>query len=279
VSHRLEGQAAVVIGGTKGIGAAVVRRFTEEGCDVVFAGRTVSDGDALMAETEANPGTAQFVAADAGDVSQIEGVVEEAVSRFGKLTVLVNNTAATGEMTGIGPTWETSIEAWESYVSHGLTGAVFAPVKYAIPHMRDVGGGSIVNINSAAALRGYLTNAPYVAVKGAQAALTRFWALELHTFNIRVNALALAFIDTGTKMIEGIKSNAELLAAYDEPHLLGLGKPDDVAYAALWLAAEESRWVTGTVIPIDGGATSIAAQIKLRDPRILELRREIFSAG
>jgi len=264
-----------VIGGTKGIGAAVVRRFTEAGGDMLFVGRSEDVGRALEAECADNPGQAVFLQADVGNVEGIEYVITTAAERFGRLTVLVNNTAATGSMAGIGSTADTTIEAWDAYVRSGLTGAVFAPVKYVIPHMIEAGGGSIININSAASLTAYRTVAPYAAVKGAQAALTKHWALELHTHKIRVNALALSLIDTGTTLLEGIKADPELFEAYNEPHLLGMGLPDDVAYAALWLASDEGRWVTGTVIPVDGGATSWAPQIKLRDPRLAEKRRRL----
>jgi len=266
-----------VIGGTKGIGAAVVQRFAEAGCDVLFVGRSGEDGRAVEAACRESPGRTVFLQADVSEVEAIREAVEAAAERFGKLSVLLNNTAATGAMTGIGSTAETSIEAWDAYVRQGLTGAVFAPVKYAIPHLIRTGGGSIVNINSAAALTGFRnTVAPYVAVKGAQASLTRFWALELAEHNIRVNALALSFVDTGTKLIEGIKADPELLAAYAEPQLLGLGRPDDVAYAALWLASPESRWVTVAVIPVDGGATTWAPMVTFRNnPEILRRRHAL----
>jgi len=276
MADRLAGEAALVIGGTRGIGEAVVRRFSGAGCDLVFVGRSTDRGRELEAACRESPGRAVFLEADVSDLAAIERAVGFAAEELGKLTVLVNNTAATGAMTGIGSTAETSVDAWEAYVRQGLTGAVFVPVKHAIPHMIRAGGGSIVNINSTAALTGSRSVAPYVAVKGAQGSLTRFWALELHEHNIRVNALALSLVDTGTPRLEAIKADPELLEAYAEPLLLGLGRPDDVAYAALWLASQESRWVTGTVIPIDGGATCWAPSGRFNDPELRRRRSQLL---
>jgi len=253
---RLAGEVALVIGGTRGVGAAVVRRFVEEGCKVAFCGRSEELGAALIAELRQAAGEAHFIPCDLSRPDEIREVVEGTIAAFGSQTILVNNAAATGTMEGLGDTVDLAEQDWSEYIRQALTHAVFLPVKYSVPNMIAAGHGSIVNIASANGIRGTRGPAPYVAAKGAELALTRHWALVYARHRIRCNALALGFVDTGTATIDMIKADPELFAVYRDAHLLGTGEPDDVAYAALWLASPESRWITGTVIPVEGGATS-----------------------
>jgi NAD(P)-dependent dehydrogenase (short-subunit alcohol dehydrogenase family) len=259
---RLKDEVAVVIGGTRGVGAAVVRQFVKEGCKVAFCGRSEDLGRRLEAELAEEPGSALFLPCDLAKPDEIEAVIERTVAAFGRQTILVNNAAATGSMEGLPDTVDLDVDAWSEYIRQALTHAVFLPVKYSVPNMIAAGGGSIVNIASANAIRATKGPAPYVAAKGAEIALTRHWGLVYAKYKIRCNALALGFVDTGTPTIAMIKSDPELFAVYENAHLLGTGEPNDVAFAALWLASQESRWVTGAVIPIDGGATTYIPSAK-----------------
>ena len=271
---RMVGEVAVVIGGTKGIGAAVTRMIAAEGGSVVFCGRTEPVGLALQQEVEATGGKATFVAADLQYADQIRAVIDKAVEVYGKLTVLVNNAAATDSM-HLPDTVDLSEEDWTEYLRLGLTNACFIPVKHAVPHMMKAGHGSIVNISSATAIRGTLGPAPYTACKGAEASLVRHWALVYADKNIRANAILPGFVKTDTATMNGILADPLISKAY-AVQLLGFGEPSDIANAVIWLGSKESKWVTGQNIAIEGGATIYIPSAKnMLDPELRKRRAEV----
>jgi NAD(P)-dependent dehydrogenase (short-subunit alcohol dehydrogenase family) len=269
----MKGEVLVVIGGTKGIGAAVSRLAAQEGASVVFCGRTESAGRALEAEIAKAGGKGTFVQADLMHGDQIRKVIDTAAEVYGKVTVLVTNAAATDSMR-VPDTIDLAEADWAEYIRLGLTNACFIPVQQALPHMMKAGHGSIVVISSMTAARGTLGPAPYTAVKAAEAALVRHWALMYAEHNIRANAILPGFVKTGTETMDAILADPEISKAY-AVQLLGFGEPEDIAYAVLWLGSRESKWVTGQNLHLEGGATNYIPSAK----NMLEIRKRAEKAA
>jgi NAD(P)-dependent dehydrogenase (short-subunit alcohol dehydrogenase family) len=243
---RLEGEVAVVTGATAGIGVAIARRFAEEGASVVVSGRSEERGAAVA--SSCGPGAA-FIAAELSDPGAVDRLVDDTVDRFGGLTVLVNN-AAVAERDG--PVAELDDERWLAI----LTVDLLAParlVRAALPHLRACGHGSIVNISSRAAQRAPRGLAGYTAAKGALEAMTRSIAVDEARHRVRCNAISPGYVLNDRR--DAAISDEER-ARRESHHLLGLGTPDDVAHAAVYLASQESRWLTGVVLPLDGGSSA-----------------------
>lgn len=280
MGERLAGEVAVISGGTKGIGEAMVRRFAHEGCAVVFNGRTAELGEALEAELRSAGAAVTFVQADVTSYDDVRATIDTALDRHGRLTVLVNNTSAMGSGAAPGADVESRVRSYEDYLAIGLCRAVVFPVEYALPSLIEAGGGSIVNITSATGIRGYgaAGGAAYTAVKGAEVALTRLWAQAFAQHGIRCNALALGVVlhSPTTGMIEDAPIP---LKVFSDAHLLGTGVPDDPAFAAVYLASRESRWMTGSIISLDGGYTCYLPVKGLEDPEYVAYLAAKLDAG
>jgi NAD(P)-dependent dehydrogenase (short-subunit alcohol dehydrogenase family) len=253
---RLENQVAVVTGGTRGIGEGIVRRFVEEGAKVVFSDLLTEKGNALEEELGER---AAFYRADATSPSETESLMKFAVDRFGRLDCVVNNAGTGGES---GPIAGTSVEGFDRSIALLLRGP-FLGIKYAVPHMER---GAIINIASVAGIAGggYGPHA-YTAAKFGVVGLTKSVALELAERGIRVNAIcpggtatfiwAPIFPDMAPDLIEQIPELVKPWVAEVNP-LGRAGVPADIANAALWLASNESSWVTGHALVVDGGLTA-----------------------
>ncbi len=253
---RLAGKVALVTGSTRGVGRAIATRFAAEGARVVVTGRSDDDGHAVVAAITGNGGTAVFVRTDVGVEKDVRGAIGAATSEFGRLDVLVNNAGAT-DLLRIGPNRRDAAvadienEAWEGILRGSLTSALWA-CKYAIPAMTASGGGSIVSISTAAARAAAPGMVGHSASKAALEALTRSIALDGAPHHIRANSLVLGFItDSGGH--EGMLDNPSALDGLRAAHLTRLGRTDDVANAALFLASDEAEFVTGISMPVDGG--------------------------
>jgi NAD(P)-dependent dehydrogenase (short-subunit alcohol dehydrogenase family) len=238
----LHNRVAVVTGSAGGIGRAIVERFASRGADVVLADRSVDKGQALAAELGSSvPGRLLPVACDVSDEAAVERCVRAALAQFGKLDIVVNNA---GRMM-FKPLADWTREDWLEILGVDLLGAAFF-TKQAFRHMPH--GGSIVNVSSIHAVATTADVAPYAAAKAALLSLTRSAAIEGRARNIRANVIVPGAIETPMlRDNPNIKSGAEKIDPAD------VGNPYDVASAALFLASDEARFITGTSLIVDGG--------------------------
>jgi NAD(P)-dependent dehydrogenase (short-subunit alcohol dehydrogenase family) len=258
---RLKGKVAIVTGATKGVGRGIARRFAEEGAKVVLAGRSVDAGRAVEREIRSDGGEAVFVRTDLSVEGDCVGVVEAAEREFGPLTTLVNNAAATHLIGSASPIADNRMHLLKNETLDAMWGSdlygLFWCCRYALRAMlKHNAGGSIINISSGVAFGGGGDMDAYAASKGAMQAITRSMAGEYADSRIRVNAIVLGLINNGGPVAEMLKDpqlTAAMRAAIPLPMI---GEPDDIAWGAVYLASDESRYVTGASLPIDGGATN-----------------------
>ena len=247
---RLEGKVALITGGARGQGAAEAMLFAREGAKVVIADVLDREGMAVAAEIAELGGEALYVHLDVSSETDWRQAVDTVVSSYGKLDVLVNNAAIWRS----GNVADTSSEQWDQVLAINAKGA-FLGTKLAIPQMRNAGGGSIVNISSTAGLVGSRTSTAYSASKGAVRLLTKSTAVQYGAEGIRANSIHPGPIDTamGDQVWPDAGSRDE---AIERTVLKRLGTPDDIANGALFLASDESSFMTGTELVIDGGLTA-----------------------
>ena len=249
-SMRLKGKVAIVTGGGSGIGEATALTFAKEGARVTVADVADSAGNNTVEQIRASGGDGIYVHADVTSASEIQSVVRETIDNYGRLDVLFNN-AGIAMRLGVA---ELPEEDWDRCIAINLKGAYLGS-KYAIPAMIANGGGSIINTASIYGIVGGLNRAAYVASKGGIVNLTRGMALDYANNNIRVNCICPGFTDT--PLIKNFVETPTKYKALVDQHPMGrLAKPLDVAYGALYLASDESAFVTGIALPIDGGYTA-----------------------
>jgi len=248
---RLAGKVALISGGARGMGAAEAKMFAREGAQVVIGDVLEAEGRAVEAEVAAKGGKAAFVRLDVTRETDWQAAIALAEQRFGKLNVLVNNAgiSATGRVE------DTPLEAWQRVMEVNATG-VFLGSKAAIPAMRRAGGGSIVNISSQLGLVGTdITSPMYPASKGAVRLLTKVTAIQYAKEGIRANSVHPGPIVT--PMTEKRRADPATYQLMLSRIPLGrYGEPEEVAYAVLYLASDESAFVTGSELVIDGGWTA-----------------------
>ncbi|MFD5228722.1 glucose 1-dehydrogenase [Streptomyces qaidamensis] len=241
--NRLNGKTAIVTGGARGMGESHVRRFIEEGAQVVLIDRLAEAGDALVKQLGS---ASRFVQADVTDPSEWARAVEFTESEFGAVDVLVNNAGILVNH----HLADASLEDYERTVRVNQVGT-FLGMQAVIPSMRRAGRGSIVNIGSTAGLVGFPSCFAYVATKWAVRGMTKAAALELAAHNIRVNAVHPG--DVETEMTAKQRSNGEITT---EGIALGrFGDAAEITNTVLFLASDESSYITGADLAVDGGFT------------------------
>jgi NAD(P)-dependent dehydrogenase (short-subunit alcohol dehydrogenase family) len=254
--QRVAGKVAIVTGAAMGIGKACAELLAAEGAAVAVTDREASLGRQLAESLTSAGHRAIFLEHDVGDEAQWKKVIADVVKEFGKLDILVNN-AGVG---WFGDVEHTTLESWHSLLRVNLDG-VFLGIKYAIPAMRAAGAGSIINLSSIEGLIGDSRAAAYNASKGAVTILTKSAALYCaqDKSRIRVNSVHPGYIWTPMveKAIQSTDNPEETKRAIEALHPVGhMGKAMDIAYGVLYLASDESEFMTGSALVIDGGYTA-----------------------
>ncbi|TLX83726.1 MAG: SDR family oxidoreductase [Thaumarchaeota archaeon] len=245
---KLGGKVVIVTGSSRGIGKATAKLFVKEGANVTITGKDLK----RLEDAAKEIGNVFPVSGDIRIESDVQNVVKKTVEKFGKIDILVNNA---GIFPQIKPLHKISEKEWNEVIDVNLTGQ-FRFTKAVIPHM-EKNGGCIINVSSDAGLKAFenFSADAYTASKGALVLLTKTWAIEYAKYKIRVNCVCPGIVETDmTTPYLTTKSERDMAAA---EHPLGrIGTPDDVAQAILYFASEDSSWITGAILPIDGGAAA-----------------------
>ena len=247
----MEGKIALITGGGTGIGRATALAFAREGAKVTLMGRRL---EPLVVTAREVGGSALVVTGDLSSAPDIDDAIRSTVARFGGLNVLVNN----GAVLHAGTAESHTEQEWDETFNINVKG-LWMLSRAVLPYMRNAGGGSIVNLSSVLGLVGARNRAAYAASKGAVTLLTKSMALDHAHENIRVNCICPGIVDTD--LVAGfVKNSPHPEKARQERialHPMGrFGTPDDIASCAVFLASDESKWITGAAIPVDGGFTA-----------------------
>ena len=252
MSGRLEGKVCVITGAGSGIGRASALLFAREGARVIVADVDRAGADETVKQIHDGGGTASVVIADVTEPAAAQRLADETAQAQGRIDVLFNNAG----ISGVGTAHDTSVELWDKVMAVNVRG-VFLVSKFVVPHMIQKKKGSIINMSSTIAEIGLAQRASYAASKGAVLALTRAMQVDYAPFGIRVNALLPGTIQTPfveKYLRESYPNREDGLNAIRKRQLTSeLGKPEDVASAALFLASDESSFVMGSGLFVDGG--------------------------
>jgi NAD(P)-dependent dehydrogenase (short-subunit alcohol dehydrogenase family) len=249
---RLAGKVAMVTGAGTGIGRATAELFAREGARVAIAEIDVPSGEETAQRISAAGGEAIFIRTDVGEPQSMEGTVRTVVQHWGGLHVLHNNAGGSTQVD------DTAVDApleefWRA-IRLDLYGT-FLGCRFGIPEIIKSGGGSIINMASVVALMGFPGRDCYTAAKGGVASLTRSLAVEYGRQGVRVNAVAPTV--TLTERVKALLAGNEAMQFLAAQHLHGLGQPMDMAHAVLYFASDESRIVTGVILPVDSGLVTL----------------------
>ena len=247
---RLKDKVAVITGGGSGIGRAASILFSREGAKILLSDNKKDIGLDTVREIRESGGEASFAEADVSRPDQVTNMINSAKEAYGGVDILFNNAG----VLYLGTILDTDLETWNRVLSINLTGT-FLCSKAVLPHMIERGGGSIINMSSSTGAHDANENAAaYVTSKGGVALLTKCMAIDHAKHNIRVNALAPG--PTNTNMLRNNMTARQIDEFQKTFPMKRLGRPEETAHAALFLASEESSFITGAVIPVDGGQTA-----------------------
>ena len=253
MAGRMENKVVIVTGGGSGIGRATCYRLRQEGAKVVVADRNQAGAEETRELMEGNDQNSAVARVDISRSSQVEQMVEDTVSKFGRLDGLVNGAAI---LIRTPPLVDVEDVDWDLTMDTNLKGTFYC-CKYAIPAMLEHGGGSIVNISSMSGVRGVAYSVPYAVSKAGVIHLTKVAAAQYTHLGVRVNCIAPGGIDT--PQMRGSTASAETFQERNVEHPMGrVGRPDEVANLITWLTSEEASYVSGSTYIIDGGAWALA---------------------
>lgn len=250
VMGRLDGKVAIITGAANGQGATEAALFAKEGAKVVATDLEIEALQEVVDQIRANNGESIAIQHNVASEEEWKSVVAKGIEAFGKIDVLVNNAGVSEPRTLL----DISMDQWQKVMDIDLTGCVLG-MKNTIPEMQKAGGGSVINISSIGGLVGMAGTSPYTAAKGALRSLSKAAAVEYAKQNVRVNSVHPGIVVT--PMIEEYFD--EQVKQYYESltQLPRLGKPEDIAYGVLYLASDESSFMTGSEMVIDGGWTAL----------------------
>lgn len=247
---RISDKVAIITGAASGIGRATAILFAKEGGKVVVADKNEVGGNETVDLIRSDGGQAIFDYVNVTSATDIQGMVKTTINTYGKLNILVNNAGIAIRL----PVVDLSEEDWDRNIDVNLK-SIYLSSKYAIPRMIENGGGSIVNIASIYGIVGGRIRAAYAASKGGVVNLTRSMALDYALHKIRVNCVCPGFVNT--PLLKNILKDKEEYHALADLHPMGrLGDMLEIALGVLYLASDESSFVTGIALPIDGGYTA-----------------------
>ena len=251
---KLQGKTAIVTGGTSGMGQGIAELFAAEGASVVISGQDEHRGQSVVDGIVARSGKAVFLAGDVADLATNQRLVDEATKHFGGVDILVPNAGTLG----IGGVLDAPLEVWRRTIDVNLN-AVYYLIKTAAPVMMERTGGSIVVNGSIAAFVGFPNHPAYCASKGALVALVRQLAIDMAPA-VRINIICPGQVNT-PMLWDSAKAfpdpQGAVAAAAARMPMKRLGTPEDIARAALFLASDDSSWITGIALTIDGGILAI----------------------